>query len=104
MSEQQISYVTKCVLKALDFLHSNGLIHRDVKSQQILLSKYGRVKLADYGYVAQSSDLLECKSMCGTSGWMAPEMLEIPRNGYDSKVDIWSLGMIFNNEAIILTF
>lgn len=93
MTEKQIAYVTKCVLKALDFLHTNGIIHRDVKSQQILLSKDGSIKLADYGYVAQHSDLFECKCIVGTTDWMAPEVWSKSMNGYDEKIDIWSLGI-----------
>jgi serine/threonine protein kinase len=67
MDENQIATVCKAVLRALAFLHANGVIHRDIKSDSILLSTDGRVKLTDFGFVAQvSSDLQKRKSLVGT--------------------------------------
>ena len=66
MDENQIAIVCKSVLKALAFLHSNGVIHRDIKTDSILLSSDGQVKLTDFGFVAQiSNDLQKRKSLVG---------------------------------------
>ena len=67
MSEPQIATVCRAVLRALAFLHANGVIHRDIKSDSILLARDGRVKLTDFGFVAQvSADLQKRKSLVGT--------------------------------------
>ncbi|NWX25749.1 PAK3 kinase, partial [Notiomystis cincta] len=80
-------------LRGLDFLHSNGVIHRDVKSCNILLRTDGSVKLADFGIYAQlTPEQNQRQSMTGTSWWMAPEVLT--GQPYGPKVDIWSFGIV----------
>ncbi|XP_035474360.1 serine/threonine-protein kinase PAK 6-like [Scophthalmus maximus] len=93
LNEQQMATVSEGVLQALTFLHSQGVIHRDVKSDSILLTLDGRIKLSDFGFCAQiSDDVPKRKSLVGTPYWMAPEV--ISKTPYGTEVDIWSLGVM----------
>ncbi|KAK5905321.1 hypothetical protein CesoFtcFv8_006798 [Champsocephalus esox] len=93
MNEEQIATVCLSVLKALAVLHTQGVIHRDIKSDSILLTHDGRVKLSDFGFCAQvSKEVQRRKSLVGTPYWMAPEL--ISRLPYGPEVDIWSLGIM----------
>jgi serine/threonine protein kinase len=85
------------VLAGLDFLHSNGIIHRDIKGGNILSTKDGHVKLADFGVATMLSKDMDGPnknmSFAGTPYWMAPEIiLQSPRSKITCACDIWSLG------------
>ncbi|KAL2311387.1 hypothetical protein Nmel_003090, partial [Mimus melanotis] len=96
MAEGEMAAVSRECLQGLDFLHSNRVIHRDLKSSNILLGMDGSVKLgpsADFGLCAQlSPEQDQCSSMLGTAHWMAPEV--VTSSPYGPKVDIWSFGIV----------
>ncbi|NWZ03199.1 PAK3 kinase, partial [Loxia curvirostra] len=93
MSERQIATVSRECLQGLDFLHSNHVIHRDLKSCNVLLRTDGSVKLADFDLLTQlTPEQSRQSSMAGTSGWMAPEV--VTGQPYGPKVDIWAFGIM----------
>nr|GEU51728.1 mitogen-activated protein kinase kinase kinase NPK1-like [Tanacetum cinerariifolium] len=91
--EAVIRMYTKQILLGLDYLHKNGIMHRDIKGANILVDNKGCIKLADFGASKQVVELANgsgAKSMKGTPYWMAPEV--ILQTGHSFSADIWSVG------------
>ena len=93
LPESTVQQIAKQLVKALHYLHSNRIIHRDMKPQNVLIGSNGRIKLCDFGFArAMSSNTIVLTSIKGTPLYMSPELVkELP---YDGASDLWSLGVI----------
>ncbi|KYQ88319.1 putative protein serine/threonine kinase [Tieghemostelium lacteum] len=93
LPESLISVYISQVLHGLDYLHRQGVIHRDIKAANLLISTDGSIKLADFGVATKVSDLSTDNpddSFAGTPYWMAPEVIQM--QGISTACDVWSLG------------
>lgn len=97
LKEEWIAYICREILRGLSFLHSNKVIHRDIKGQNVLLTDNAEVKLVDFGVSAQLDRTIGRRNtFIGTPYWMAPEVIacdENPDATYDNRSDLWSLGI-----------
>lgn len=97
LKEEWIAYICREILRGLSYLHTNKVIHRDIKGQNVLLTDNAEVKLVDFGVSAQLDRTIGRRNtFIGTPYWMAPEVIACEENRdatYDNRSDLWSLGI-----------
>ena len=91
MTVENVIKLGSDMCSALELCRENNIIHRDIKPQNIFVSRYGVFKLGDFG-VAKASTIRTSADKVGTYSYMAPEVYQ--GKGYDDRVDIYSLGMV----------
>ncbi|RDL32499.1 uncharacterized protein BP5553_08955 [Venustampulla echinocandica] len=95
--ETVVSSLTRQTLSGLAYLHREGILHRDLKADNILLDLDGTCKISDFGISKKTDNIYgndATNSMQGSVFWMAPEVVRSQGQGYSAKVDIWSLGCV----------
>lgn len=86
---------------AIGYLHMKGIVHRDLKLENILLDQEGYIKIIDYGLAKMLAENQEATSFCGTPEYLAPEMVN--QTGHDKSVDWWAVGVLIYEMLIGVT-
>ena len=94
LTELEVQCYTIQIIKALKYLHSHRIIHRDLKLGNLFINEKMELKVGDFGLATKLEfDGERKRTVCGTPNYIAPEILE-GKTGHSFEVDIWSLGVI----------
>ncbi|KAJ3738718.1 Pkinase-domain-containing protein [Lentinula detonsa] len=93
LSEDETRFLFGQLCLAVAYLHEKGIVHRDLKLENVLLDERCRVKLGDFGFTREFERGVLMDTFCGTTGYASPEMLQ-GKKYLGAEVDIWSLGVI----------
>ena len=90
--EEEAKFYSAIIGLALEYLHTHGIVYRDIKPDNILIDEDGYLKLADFGMAKMLKDKEKAFSLCGTPEYFAPEI--ITREGHNKSADWWSYGIL----------
>ncbi|ODH25615.1 CAMK/CAMKL/KIN1 protein kinase [Paracoccidioides brasiliensis] len=93
LKEKQARKFARQIASALDYCHKNSIVHRDLKIENILISKTGDIKIIDFGLSNLYSPKSQLKTFCGSLYFAAPELLQA-RQYIGPEVDVWSFGIV----------
>lgn len=98
LSEKKTKNIMKQLFEAVEFIHSKHVVHRDLKPENILLDDDFNIKLTDFGFAQVISPSEKLYDLCGTPGYLAPELLRASMyegaEGYGKEIDVWACGVI----------
>ncbi|KAJ9560343.1 hypothetical protein OSB04_005503 [Centaurea solstitialis] len=92
-SEQRAANIFKELMMVIKYCHDMGVVHRDVKPENILLTTSGKIKLADFGLAVRITNGQSLAGLAGSPAYVAPEVLT---GNYSEKVDVWSAGILLH--------
>lgn len=101
LKEDVVKFYAAQIILAVGYLHSKGIMHRDLKLENILVEQSGYLKIIDYGLAKTLKGNQLSKTFCGTPEYLAPEMVQ--NEGHDFSVDWWAVGVLIYEMVIGVT-
>jgi cGMP-dependent protein kinase 2 len=92
MDEELARFYVACITLALEYLHDQNIVYRDLKPENVFIDQVGYVKMGDFGFAKVLNESNKTFTFCGTPGYVAPE--NILAHGYNYSVDWWGLGVL----------
>lgn len=93
LTEQTVKFIFKQLLEVVEFLHSSGYYHRDIKLENILVNDKNEIKLIDFGFIVNDNENKLITSCAGSAEYASPEMLKRDYKYYKTH-DVWCLGIV----------
>ena len=92
MEELLARFYIACIVLALEYLHENNIVYRDLKPENVFIDHNGYTKIGDFGFAKVLNESNRTYTFCGTPGYVAPE--NVLAHGYNCSVDWWGLGVL----------
>lgn len=99
--EEAVKFYAVQIVLAIGYLHEQGIVHRDLKLENILINEDGYLKIIDFGLAKMLKDQEETMTFCGTPEYLAPEV--VGHKGHDKAVDWWAVGVLIYEMLIGVT-
>lgn len=93
VGEAEAAYIFKQIVEAIGYCHRHGIYHRDIKTENVLIDKYKKIRLIDFGFSVKSSPTTKLSLFCGTPNYMSPEII-LKREYLGGPSDTWALGVL----------
>lgn len=93
IGEPEAAAIFKQIVEALAYCHRTGVYHRDIKTENVLIDKYRRIKIIDFGFSVKSTPSTKLTLFCGTPNYMSPEIV-LKKEYLGGPSDCWALGVL----------
>jgi serine/threonine protein kinase len=93
LPEPEAARIFSQIVEAVGYLHKNGIFHRDLKTENVMIDSGKKIKIIDFGFSVKAEPMQRLNLFCGTPNYMSPEII-LKKDYYGGPSDIWALGVL----------
>lgn len=93
MAESEACKIFQQIVEAVAYLHKTGIFHRDLKTENVIIDQFKKIKIIDFGFSIRAEPMQRLNLFCGTPNYMSPEII-LKKEYYGGPSDIWALGVL----------